>query len=83
MQDRIEQAKKRIQRDIDVVQKNFKQTLEQRGELTKELHSLIVSFEEQRAKIDDEIYDVQLKEKHLRDQELELKAQLKALESIS
>lgn len=83
MQDRIEQAKKRIERDIDIVQKNFKQTLEQRGELTKKLHSLIVSFEEQRAKIDDEIYDVQLKEKHLRDQEMELKAQLRALESIS
>lgn len=82
MKDRIEQAINRIERDIQNIQSNFKDTLEQRGRLTQNLHSLIVEFEQERSKLDDKIYDVQLKEKHLRDQEMELKAQLKALNSL-
>ena len=48
MRDRIEQAKIRIERDIENVQGQFKDTLEQRGELTKNLHALVVKFEEEK-----------------------------------
>lgn len=83
MKDRIEQAINRIERDIKNTQSNFKEVLDQRGRLTRNLHALIVEFEEKRAKIDDKIYDVQLQEKHLKEQELELKAQLKALKELN
>lgn len=82
MRDRIEQAKIRIERDIENVQGQFKDTLEQRGELTKNLHALVVKFEEEKKQLNDKIYDIQIQEKYLQDQDMKLQAQLEALNSL-
>lgn len=82
MRDRIEQAKIRIERDIENVQGQFKDTLEQRGELTKNLHALVVKFEEEKKQLNDKIYDVQVQEKRLQEMDMKLQAQLEALKSL-
>lgn len=82
MRDRIEQAKIRIERDIENVQGQFKDTLEQRGELTKNLHALVVKFEEEKKQLNDKIYDVQVQEKRLQEMDMKLQAQLEALNSL-
>lgn len=82
MRDRIEQAKIRIERDIENVQGQFKDTLEQRGELTKNLHALVVKFEEEKKQLNDKIYDVQIQEKRLQEMDMKLQAQLEALKSL-
>lgn len=83
MKDRIEQAKARIERDIENVRTQFKDTLEQRGRLTKNLHSLIAQFEQEKKEMDDKIYDVQVQEKRLQEQDMKLQAQLEALNSLA
>lgn len=83
MKDRIEQAKARIERDIENVRTQFKDTLEQRGRLTKNLHSLIVRFEQEKKEMDEKIYDVQVQEKRLQEQDMKLQAQLEALNSLT
>ena len=75
MRDRVQQAKARIEKDIENVRTQFKNTLEQRGRLTQNLHSLITQFEEEKKQLDEKIYDVQV-------QDMKLQAQLEALKSL-
>lgn len=82
MRDRIEQAIIRIERDIENVRTQFKNTLEQRGRLTQNLHSLMIQFEEEKKQLDNKIYDIQLEEKRLQEQDMKLQAQLEALKSL-
>lgn len=82
MRDRIEQAKKRIQRDQDRIRRQFSDVLEEKGKLMRDLKSLNDRYEQEKSECDARLYELDIEAKRLNEEDIKLKAQFEALDGL-